>query len=70
MVHSVPQEFEVTDQLLAMIGSAARSAYVAASKDDTRIGDLIPEASYDQVASAVLDMQELREMITTQSDDQ
>lgn len=60
------QEFEVTDQLLAMIGSAARSAYVAASKDDTRIGDLIPEASYDQVASAVLDMQELREMITTQ----
>ena len=62
------QEFEVTDQLLAMIGSAARSAYVAASKDDTRIGDLIPEASYDQVASAVLDMQELREMITTQDD--
>lgn len=60
------QRFDVTDELLAMIGSAARSAYVVASKDETRLADLVPEAAYDQAASAVLDMQELREEITTQ----
>lgn len=59
-------EFEVTDELLKMIGAAARSAYVVASKSDARVGDLIPESSYDTVADAVIDMADLREAITTQ----
>ncbi len=59
-------EYEITDELLKMIGAAARSAYVVASKDETRIGELIPEGSYDAVAAALIDMDDLREEITTQ----
>lgn len=60
------QQYDVTDELLKMIGAAARSAYVVASKSDVRLGDLVPEASYDQAATAVIGMEELREAITTQ----
>jgi len=60
------QQIELTDELLKMIGSAARSAYVVASKDDTRVVDLVPQNSYDTIADAVIDMTELREEITKQ----
>ena len=60
------QEVDLTDELLKMIGAAARSAYVVASKDETRLVDLVPQASYETVADAVIDMTELREEITKQ----
>lgn len=60
------QQYDVTDELLAMIGAAARSAYMVASKDQTRIKDVVPVDSYRGLASAVIDMQDLREEITRQ----
>lgn len=60
------EQVDLTDELLKMIGAAARSAYVVASKDETRLVDLVPKDGYDTLADAVIDMTELREEITNQ----